>query len=107
MCNNASHRSDPSAHDHNEAVDDDSPAIHLRIHSIPHHSPGPVFISSSRAFEIPAHNTARDPPDQSSGTASDPPQPYPSLVPSSLLDLSVTSFISNLARPPISPHSLP
>ena len=106
LCNIASHRSDPSAHDHNEAVDDDSPAIHLRIHSIPHHSPGPVFISSSRAFEIPTHHTARDPADKSSGTVSDAPQPYPSMVPSSLLDISVASFIANLDRRPISSNAI-
>jgi len=98
LCNIESHRSDPTPRGYNEAVKDVSLAI-SHIHSVPHHSPGPVLVSGTRPFDMPAHHTARDPADKSFGDVSDAPQPYPSV---SFLDASAATFIANLDPHPIS-----
>lgn len=85
-CDIASHRSDPAAHDYNESVESVSLAV-------PHHSPGPVFFSGSRPFDMSAHHTAGNPTDKPFGAVSDAPLPYPSV---SFLDTSVAPFMANL-----------
>ncbi len=95
LCNITSHRSDATPQGYNEAVKDVSLAIHSRIHSVTHHSPGPVLVSDTRTFDMPAHRTARDPADKSFGDVSDASQPNPSV---SFLDASVAPFMANVDR---------
>jgi len=99
LCDIVSHRSDPRSHDYNEVVEDVSLAIHSPIHSVPHHSPGPVLVSGTRPFDMSAHGATRDPADKSFGDVSDAPQSYPSV---SFLDASAAPFIANLDPHPIS-----
>ena len=64
LCNIASHRSDPTPHDYNEAVGDVSLAIHSSIQPVPHHNA--ALVSGTHPFDMPM------------------PQPYTPSIPPSL-----------------------
>ena len=64
LCNIASHRSDPTPHDYNEAIGDVSLAIHSSIQPVPHHNA--ALVSGTHPFDMPM------------------PQPYTPSIPPSL-----------------------
>jgi hypothetical protein len=95
LCNIASHRSDPTPHDYNEAVEDVSLAIHSSIQPVPHYNA--VLVSGTHTFDMPM------------------PQPYTPSVPPSLLtrldgptvptsSLNVAAVEARQGNSDISPH---